>query len=93
MKFVPIRDFRIKPGEVWKQVASEENIIITSNGRPKALMFKVDEATLEETLSLTRRVKALIALEKTHRLTVSSGLSKMTNHEIEAEIKSARRAI
>lgn len=93
MKFVPVRDFRIKPGEVWKKVASEDNVIITSNGSPKALMFKVDEETLEETLSLMRRVKALMALEKIHRLAVSSGIAKMTNREIEAEIKAARRAV
>ena len=93
MKFVPVRDLRIKPGEVWKKVASEDDVIITSNGSPKALMFKVDETTLEETLSLTRRVKALMALEKTHRQAVSSGLSRMSDREIEAEIKAARRAI
>ncbi len=92
MKFVPVRDLRIKPGEVWKKLAAEDNVVITSNGRPKALMIKIDEDTFDESIAVLRRAKALMALERLHRTAVSTGLSKMTAREIETEIHMARRA-
>jgi prevent-host-death family protein len=92
MQFVPVRDFRIKPGEVWKKLEKEDNLIITSNGRPKALMIKINEDTLDESITVLRRAKSIMALERLHRTSVSTGLSKMTPREIGEEIKGARRA-
>ncbi len=92
MKFVPVRDFRIRPGDVWKKLAREDNLVVTSNGRPKALLIGVDEENLEESMTLLRRAKALMALERVHRTAVSTGLSRITARQIEAEIGAARRA-
>ena len=33
MIFVSIRDMRTRPGEVWRQLQQEGNLIVTSNGR------------------------------------------------------------
>ena len=93
MRFIPVRDLRIRPGEVWKMLSKEDNVIITSNGRPKALMIEVDEGNIEESMAVLRRAKALMALEGIHRTAVTSGLSKMTDREIEEEIQASRRAI
>ena len=92
MKFVPVRDFRIRPGEVWRKLAREDNLVVTSNGRPKALLIGVDEDTLDESITLLRRAKALRALERVHRTAVSAGLSRLTAREIDEEIAAARRS-
>ncbi len=36
MKFVSIREFKGKSGQVWKELAREKDLILTSNGRTLA---------------------------------------------------------
>jgi antitoxin (DNA-binding transcriptional repressor) of toxin-antitoxin stability system len=50
MKFVSIRDLRGKSAEVWKKLPGEGEMIITSNGRPIAILAAVNESNLEEFL-------------------------------------------
>ncbi len=37
MRFISVRDLSIKPKEVWQKV-KEEEMVITSNGKPIALL-------------------------------------------------------
>ncbi len=57
MKFIPSRDLRIRPGQVWKQLREEGELIITYHGKPVALMVPVTEDNLEETLRYMRSVR------------------------------------
>ncbi|HDN95165.1 MAG TPA: type II toxin-antitoxin system prevent-host-death family antitoxin, partial [Nitrospirae bacterium] len=50
MKFVTVRDFRIKPGTVWSNLEKKEEVVITSNGKPIALLTGVSDVTFDETL-------------------------------------------
>lgn len=43
MKFITVRDLRARPAKIWEDLGKEENIVITSNGRPLALLTGVDE--------------------------------------------------
>ncbi|MEW6418330.1 MAG: type II toxin-antitoxin system prevent-host-death family antitoxin [Nitrospirota bacterium] len=92
MKFVTVRDFRIRPGEVWKNLEKDEEVIITSNGKPIAMLTGISDVTFDETLKIFRRTKAELAVSKMRKTAVKRGLSSIQKQEIEAEIKAVRRA-
>jgi antitoxin (DNA-binding transcriptional repressor) of toxin-antitoxin stability system len=90
MRFISVREMNTKPKEVWKKI-KEEELVITLNGKPIALLSAVSEETLEKTLRMIRRSRALMALEEMQKKSLASGLDKMTNAEIEAEIWAVRK--
>lgn len=67
MKFLSVRDLRTKGTEVWKGLAAEREMVVTSSGRPIAILSAVSEDTLEETLAAIRRAKAVAAVAEIQR--------------------------
>jgi antitoxin (DNA-binding transcriptional repressor) of toxin-antitoxin stability system len=90
MRFISVREMNTKPKEVWRKI-KEEELVITLNGKPIALLSEVSEETLEKTIRMIRRSRALMALEEMQKKSLASGLDKMTNAEIEAEIWAVRK--
>jgi antitoxin (DNA-binding transcriptional repressor) of toxin-antitoxin stability system len=43
MKFLSVRDLRSKSADVWKGLAEERELVVTSNGRPIAILSVVTE--------------------------------------------------
>jgi prevent-host-death family protein len=54
MKFIPIREFRNNPGRMLKSLRKEREVILTSRGKPVAVLSPVDEATFERDLGRHR---------------------------------------
>ena len=90
MKFISVRDFRIRPGDIWKQLKTNKDIVITSNGKPIAILNPVEDTNLESSMTVLRRARALMALEELQKSAVSRSLDGLTDEDIEEEIKSAR---
>jgi antitoxin (DNA-binding transcriptional repressor) of toxin-antitoxin stability system len=90
MKFLSVRDLRGKSAQIWKELPEEGEMVVTSNGRPIAILAAITEATLEESLSAFRRARAVEAVVSLQRRSVEHGTDKMTLDEINAEIKSVR---
>lgn len=91
MKFVTVRDFRIRPGSVWSNLEKNEDVIITSNGKPIAILTGVSDVNFDETMKMLRRARAEIAVSRMRKKSLSKGLSKLSQKEIESEIISARK--
>lgn len=91
MKFVSVRDLRGKAAEIWKSLPGEGEMVITSNGRPIAILAAVNESNLEESLSAFRRVRAVEAVANLQRKSMAQGTGKISMDEIDAEIKAVRR--
>ena len=91
MRFISVRDLNTKPKEVWSKIKDEE-VVITSNGKPIALLSGVTEETLENTVRAIRRSRALIALEEMQKKSIELGLDKWTDSQIESEIKAVRKS-
>jgi antitoxin (DNA-binding transcriptional repressor) of toxin-antitoxin stability system len=91
MKFVTVRDFRTGSANIWATLPQEQEMIITNNGKPVALLTPISDKTLEETLSAVRRAKAINAVKLLQQQSVRNGTDKMTLEEINAEIKRARK--
>lgn len=92
MKFITVRDLRGRPGHVWSQLARERDVILTSNGKPIAILSAVSEETLEDSLAAIRRARAIAAVEKIQAQSVERGTNKISSDEINAEIRTARKA-
>ena len=92
MKFITVRDLRGRSGQVWTTLAREREIILTSNGKPIAILSAVSEDTLEESLTAVRRARAVAAVEKMQRQSVQAGTDKLSPTEIAAEIRAVRKA-
>jgi prevent-host-death family protein len=91
MKFVSVRELRLKPGEVWKAAKAEKDLVITANGRPIAILTGVNEDTFEQELAVIQRARALLALEKLHKESVKKGKYKLSDKDIQMEIDAARK--
>ena len=91
MEFVTIRDLRLKPGDVWDKLRQQREIILTSNGRPVAVIAGVGENDVEETVVALRRARAQAAVSRLRRAAAERGTNKLSAVEIEAEIAQVRR--
>ena len=91
MKFVSVRELRIRPGQVWDGLKKSGEIVITSGSKPIALLTKIDEETLEREISAFRQSRAVLALEDMQKASLKRGLNKISAEEIQTEIRAARK--
>ena len=90
MRFVTVRELKARSARVWKDLDENRELVVTSNGRPVAVLSAVDDQTLEETLSAIRRARAVTAVDEMQRRSVERGLDRLSDGEIEAEIAAVR---
>lgn len=90
MRFVSVRELRARSASVWKELGESRELVITSNGRPVAILSSVDDDTLEETLGAIRQARAAAAVDEIQRRSVEKGLDRLSDEEIEAEIAAVR---
>jgi antitoxin (DNA-binding transcriptional repressor) of toxin-antitoxin stability system len=91
MRFISVRDFRSKSASVWKNLKTEHEMIVTSNGKPVALMTPVSEESLDSTLSAVRTAKAIAAVHAMQLRSLEKGNERMTLGEINEEIRACRK--
>ncbi len=91
MRFVTVREFRGHSGKVWNDLAREKEVVITSNGKPVAILSAVSEGELEEALATIRRARAIQAVEKLQRKSVRRGTDRLSAQEINEEIQAVRK--
>lgn len=89
MKFVSSREIRANPRPVLEAL-EEQEVVLTSRGRPVALLLGVSGDDLEETVQLVRRARAQAATSRMRKGAAEGGLDKMSQEEIEDEIRAAR---
>ena len=89
VKFISSKDLRQKSGEVWEKV-KEEDYIITSNGKPVAILTAADE-DIEQQLKTIRRARAEISVFNMRKAALQNNLDDLSDATIEAEIKAYRQ--
>ena len=92
MQFVTVRELRLEPGKVWQRLRAAHDLVVTSRGRPIALMTSVGEDQLEESLLVAKQARAIQAVAKMQRHAVDRGWHRTEGHEIEAHIRAVRRS-
>ena len=91
MSFVSFRELRTSTAKINDMLTDNGKIVVTSNGKPKALMIQVSETDFEETLAVLNQVRLTRILSKIRAAAQQSGASEMTLDEINAEIAAARQ--
>jgi len=91
MKFLTVRDMRSKSASIWATLPNEQEMIITNNGKPVAILSSVSDSTLEESLAAIRQAKAAFAVNKLQLGAIESGAGKLSEADIESEIKAVRK--
>ena len=92
MKFLSVRDLRSKSAQVWQDLPSDRELIITSNGRPIAILAAISESNLEESLTAFRQARAVEAVSSIQRRSVDHGTNTLTMDEIDSEIRAVRKS-
>lgn len=92
MRFISVRDFRTTPAQIWKDLPQEQEMVITNNGKPIALLTPLSDSDMEGTITAVRRARAINAVEKMQYASLRNNLSDMTMDEIDKEIKEARKS-
>lgn len=91
MNLITVRDLRNRSGQVWRRLAQEQELIVTSKGRPIALLTPITEGDVEKTLAVLRRARAQVAVSRMRENAATTGADRMTLDEINEEIRTARR--
>ena len=91
MKFLSVRELRNRSGQVWDD-AQQDDLVVTSNGKPVGVLIGVPEGELEQTLLLLRRARAAAAVSSMRRRAASRGTARLSRTAIEVEVRAARRA-
>jgi len=90
MKFITVRDLRTSPAQIWKQLPIEQEMVVTNNGKPIALLTPLSDVDLEENISAVRRARAIAAVSKMQRISTQRGTNSMTAEEIDWEVAASR---
>jgi len=91
MKFITIRDLRSNTAQLRKDLAAEREVVVTANGRPFAVMTRVEPDRVEEEILAIRRARARGALSRIRAKAKADGLDRLTMDQIDAIIAEARR--
>ncbi|MBC2716952.1 MAG: type II toxin-antitoxin system Phd/YefM family antitoxin [Desulfobacteraceae bacterium] len=86
MKFLSIRDLKTKSSQIWKDLPEQKEMVVTSNGRPIALLSSINENNLEQVLTAFRRARATNALASIQYDSIQKGTDMISMDEINAEI-------
>lgn len=93
MKFLTVRDLRNKSSQIWKDLQDEHEMIITSNGRPVAILSSINDDNFENSLNSIRRARAIEAMSALQSESVKHGTHKITPEEVNQEIQEARKSL
>ena len=91
MRFLSVRDLRGRSGEVWRELPLEKEMVITSNGRPVAILSSIDEKNFEQSLASIRQSRTASAVAALQRRSVEEARGGIGLDEIDAEIATVRK--
>lgn len=90
MRSVTIRELQSLPASSWKS-AAEEDMVVTSGGKPIAILSAATASTLDGTLADLRQARGLLAVAKMQREAREAGLDRWSLRMVNAEIDESRR--
>jgi prevent-host-death family protein len=92
MSTISVSDLKKKSAKQWLKSAGKEDLIVTSNGQPVAVLLRIASASVESTRALVRSVRALQAQSALQQAAATSGTANLSLSDIDAEIAATRRA-
>ena len=89
MKFLSTRELRNRPGYV-RELAQQDELVLTANGKPVAILVGVQDDDFEETAYAIRQVRAQRALSRMRRHAAERGLDRLSLADINAVVQKTR---
>ena len=91
MEFLTVRELSKSPKNTMTKLAKDGKAVLTNNGKPQALIFKIDGESFERTLALLQKLEFMQNSSEMRLQSMQNGNADMTLDEINAEIASARK--
>ena len=91
MDFVSVRELRTQSAAVWDALRKEKDLVVTSNGKPIAVLSATTASTLEASLAALRQARAQLAVAAMQQRAQETGSDKLTLDDVNAEIEAVRR--
>ena len=91
MGFVSVRELRTRSAAVWDALSEEKDLVVTSNGKPIAVLSATTASTLEASLAALRQARAQLAVAAMQERARETGADRLTLDDINAEIQAVRR--
>ncbi|MDR2424492.1 MAG: hypothetical protein LBD59_07185 [Prevotellaceae bacterium] len=91
MKFISVKDFRTSSENIWKTLPDEQEMVITNNGKPIALLTPLSDKNFENALASIRQAKAINAVKLLQQESIKRGMGQTTMEEIDEEIRKIRK--
>jgi len=91
MEFIAARDFRVRPGQVWKRLKKTGNLLVTSNGKPIAIMRSIEGHDIAEELKIEACARGLNVVSRMRAQARHKGLNSLSMEDIDKEIAAARK--
>lgn len=88
MNFYSMRDLRTESKNMWKDLSRGDEVILTNNGKPSAIVIEIPDGGFDEVVQATRQAKAMMALNSMRQMAAREGFK--SDDEIEALINEAR---
>lgn len=92
VEFVSVRELSSRSADVWRSLAREKDLVVTSNGKPIAVLSETTASTLEASLAALRQARAQLAVAAMQRRARETGADRLTLEEVDVEIDAVRRS-
>jgi antitoxin (DNA-binding transcriptional repressor) of toxin-antitoxin stability system len=89
MKFLSSRVLRNQPGVV-RDLAGDDDLVLTANGKPFAILVGIAEDEFEQTAQAIRQARAQLAVSRMRKTAARRGVDRLSPRAIDAEIRAAR---
>ncbi|MDD2765135.1 MAG: hypothetical protein PHE83_14310 [Opitutaceae bacterium] len=89
-KWLASRELSARPGRALATVSRAGRVLVTANGKPKAIMIPTSEATFARDLEMLDRVALAQAVQAIRTDSVVNRTDRLTMEEIDAEVAAVR---
>ena len=91
-KWIASREFSASPGRALAAVSRAGRVLVTANGKPKAIMIPTSEGTFASDLELLDRVDLARAIAAIRSESVANRTDRISMREIDTEVAAVRAA-
>ena len=92
MVFVSVRKLFSRSAAVWRSLARKKDLVVTSNGKPIAVLSATTASTLGASLAALRQARAELAVAAMQKGAREAGADRLTLEDVNAEIDAVRRS-
>ena len=91
VKSVSVRKLCSRSAAVWRSLAREKDLVVTSNGKPIAVLSATASSTVKASLAALREARAQLAVAAMQQRAREAGADRLTLEDVNAEIDAVRR--